>query len=109
MAGPIYGVTMCDVNADDCSSYDGDYRLQVRIAQNNGNPAGQCGGNMRYINRVEYVVGSVDDGDSFETTHCTLGSAMSPTQSTYSATDNGAFECAYSCSEAGTNVTVTFQ
>ena len=107
--GPIYSVTACDINADDCSSYDGDYRLIVRVKEVNGLAAAPCNGNYRYINRVAYSVTAIDDGNSFETTHCTLGGSVSPTQITFAATDNGAFACANNCSQVGTNLVVTFQ
>lgn len=107
MSGPIRSVVICDINADNCMSLDGDYRLNVDINQTNGMGGGDCTGQPRYLNRVEYTISNIDDGDDYDGTHCVVGSAVSPTTNSFSATDFGAFECAFSC-EAGPSLTVTF-
>jgi len=105
--GPIRSVTICDINADECESYDGDYRLNVIVDKTYGAGGGSCNGNPRYINRVVYTISSVDDGDAYDASGCTLGSAVSPTTNSFSATDFGTFECTFDC-EPGPALTVTF-
>jgi len=106
--GPIYDVVICDINADNCQSLDNDYRLNVDIDEINGViAAGLCIGNPRHINRVVYTITNISNGDDYDAAHCVVGSAVSPTTSSFSATDFGAFECAFNC-EAGPSLTVTF-
>ena len=105
--GPIYDVVICDINSDNCMSLDNDYRLNVDIDELNGNPAGFCSLNMRHINRVMYTITNISNGDDYDGTHCVVGSAVSPTTSSFSTTDFGSFECNFNC-EAGPSLTVTF-
>jgi len=107
MNGPIYDVVICDINADDCLSLDNDYRLNVDIDEINGAASTPCGLLNRHINRVVYTITNISNGDDYEGTHCVVGSAVSPTASSFSATDFGTFECAFNC-EAGPSLTVTF-
>lgn len=105
--GPIYAVVTCDINADHCMSLDGDYRLNVNIKQINGIGGGDCAVYDRHLNRVEYTITNIDDGDDYDGTHCVVGSAVSPTANSFAQTDFGAFECGFSC-ETGPSLTVTF-
>jgi len=105
--GPIYAVVICDINADDCLSYDGDYRLNVNVVQSNGGGSGGCAGNPRFLNRVEYTITNINNGDAYDASTCVLGAAVSPTTNSFTATDFGAFECAFNC-EVGPSLTVTF-
>jgi len=106
--GPIYDVVICDINSDNCQSLDNDYRLNVDIDKLFGLvPTGPCSMNPLYINRVEYTITNVSNGDDYDASHCVVGSAVSPTTNSFSATDFGAFECAFDC-ETGPSLTVTF-
>jgi len=106
--GPIRDVVICDINSDNCQSLDNDYRLNVDIDTFFGLvPSGPCSGNALFINRVEYTITNVSNGDDYDGTNCVVGSAVSPTTNSYSATDFGAFECAFDC-ETGPSLTVTF-
>ena len=101
-AGPIYGVTVCHV--DGCGTMGAianawAYELVVQVAKNNG----LCtlgGGSVGYLSHVDYETTAVDDGDTIRTSNCTELAAVSPTSQSFSVTDNGAFECTYSCAVA---------
>lgn len=60
---------------------------------------------------VAYETSSVDDGYPIvNTTTCALGSVVSPTSQTFSQTDSGTFECAFTCAGAdGPGVTITYE
>jgi len=106
--GPIRSVVLCDINSDQCvDTFDNDYRLNVDIDKVNGAVAGgPCNGNFRYINRVVYTITNIDDGDDYDSSHCVIGSAVSPTSNSFVATDTGTFECAFNC-ETGPSLTIT--
>jgi len=107
--GPIYDVVICDINTDPCiDTFDNDYRLNVDIDEIFGLvPTGPCAMNPLHINRVVYTITNISDGDDYDDSHCVVGSAVSPTTNSFSATDFGAFECAFDC-ETGPSLTVTF-
>jgi len=105
--GPIYDVVICDINSDNCLSLDNDYRLNVDIDEVNGIANTLCGPWARHINRVVYTITNIANGDDYDGAHCVVGSAVSPTSSSFSATDFGAFECTFDC-EAGPSLIVTF-
>jgi len=108
MNGPIYAAVICDINSDPCiNTFDNDYRINVDIGEINGSANTQCGPLPRHINRVVYTITNISNGDDYDDVHCMLGSAVSPTTSTFAATDFGTFECAFNC-EAGPSLTVTF-
>jgi len=107
--GPIRSVVLCDINSDQCvDEFDNDYRLNVDIDEVYGLVSGgPCNGFPLHINRVVYTITSISDGDDYDSSHCVVGSAVSPTSNTFSATDFGTFECAFNC-ETGASLTVTF-
>lgn len=63
------------------------------------------------LQEVDYGTTSVDDGNPItDTTTCALGNSESPTTNTFTATDNGTFECAFTCADAtGPSVTISYQ
>jgi hypothetical protein len=79
------------------------YRLYVELNDTIG-PAGAF--NLR---QVTFTASSVDDGYELDTSSCTLGNAVEPSYETYSASDTGLFECYYSCSNAGTTLSITYE
>lgn len=105
--GPIRSVTICDINADACEGYDGDYRLNVVVDQAYGTGGAGCSMYSRFINRVVYTITEIDDGDDYNATLCVLGTAVGPTTNSFTATDSGTFECSANC-EQGPSLTITF-
>lgn len=62
-----------------------------------------------YLQKVVFRSTVVDDGITVDDTDCSAGSAVSPTSQTWSATDTGGFECAFSCStNMGASVTILY-
>jgi len=76
------------------------YELVVQIDKNRGVCSGTAGSFSGYLSHVDYETTSVDDGDTIRTSNCTLLASVSPTTQTFSVTDNGAFECTYTCAAA---------
>lgn len=64
-----------------------------------------------YLTSVDYATTSVDSGNlvDISASPCTEGSAVSPTSQTWTATDNGAFECGLSCSDNGASTAILYQ
>ena len=113
--GPITSVTIC--NTGSCggeteldNGYS--YRLLVNI---NHTLQWQCPVDQNtydvYLSSVAYRTTSVDDGNLVDVsaTPCTEGAAVSPTSQTWTATDNGAFECALSCSDTGASAAILYR
>ena len=110
--GRIRGLSICALG--DCGSsivFDG-YELVVDIDHTLAAAPCPLVPNLGFpiLDRVQFQTTSVDDGDELNAPLCTLGSSVSPTSQTFTATDHGGFECGYSCSAAsGTSVTITYQ
>lgn len=102
--GPIRSISICHI--DGCTNMDThswEYRLIVDVDSTVG---ALCG---RYLNRVIYTTTSIDDGDVIDTNDCTEASSVSPATQTVSATDYGAFECAFNCSGTAATATIAYE
>lgn len=113
--GPIRSVTVC--NAGSCGGQNEldngyAYRLLVDI---NHTSAWLCPVDENlysvYLSSVAYQTTAVDDGNlvDLSVSPCTEGTAVSPTSQTWSATDNGAFECGLSCDDSGASTTILYR
>jgi hypothetical protein len=99
----ILDIDVCDTN-DWCDTEDTHgygYRLIAKVVD----PL-PLAYNLR---QVVFATTSVDDGYELDTSNCTLGSSVSPTSQSFSATDLGAWECGYSCSSSGTSLQITYE
>lgn len=109
-AGPIRSVSICDV--DSCSSggstHSWVYKLIVDIDHMQSLSCLSPPLKPTYLARVQYETTTVDDGNVISG-NCTEGSAGTPTSQTFTATDNGSFECSFVCSATGPSVTITYQ
>lgn len=107
--GPIYSVTVCDVESCDSLTHGWSYRLIVAI----DDAILVCGGtlsNFGFLDRVTYTAVSADDGHVIDDDECEEGASVtwvSPVAVT--GTDFGAFECAQSCNSVGINLTLHYQ
>lgn len=88
--------------AEDTHSYG--YKLYVKV-----NDPVWTGGPVHNLRQVVFATTSVDDGYELDTTNCVLGSAVTPTTQTVSATDSGTFECGYACANNGTTLNITYE
>ena len=103
--GPIYGVTVCATyGCGSGMSVDNSwgYELVVDVLKINGMFSSiSCNPGVNgYLTRVEYVTTSVDDGNQINGLLCSESTAVSPISQSFGVTDNGAFECTYSCAGA---------
>lgn len=109
-AGPIIDVTVCHVSG--CGTMGAvanawSYELVVQIAKNRGMCDGVWPG---FLSHVTYETTSVDDGDTIRTANCTELDPVSPTTQTFSVTDNGTFECTFTCAAAaGPTLFLTYE
>jgi hypothetical protein len=92
-------VSVCD--SAECGNYANgwEYRLIVDIAITDG---------ADFLSDVVYTTTSVSNGNLVDSSQCTERGSVSPTGQTFSATDGGGFECAFSCSASGPSVTITY-
>ena len=109
MAGPVYGVTVCDRASCGSLSHGWGYRLQVQIDDS----VLVCTGGLQnpgFLNQVTYTADTIDDGHVIDTSGCLEGASVvwvSPV--VVQATDSGPFECASSCNNTGASLTLTYQ
>lgn len=93
--GLINSVSVCD--GSKCTSggntHSWEYVLLVDLDLDDGSL-----GNV-FLYSVSYATGTLDDGDTLNTTSCAEVAAVSPAGGA-STTDSGPFECAYSCASA---------
>jgi hypothetical protein len=62
------------------------------------------------LRQVVFTTTAVDDGNQVDDRNCSLDDAVSPTSQSFSVTDSGSFECAYSCgSVSGPSLTITYE
>lgn len=98
----IFGVGVCSLSpceAEDMHAYA--YRMYVDVSD----PTIGSGKNLNY---VTFTATTVPDGHELNPTPCELGSATTPTASSFNATDNSTFECPYNCSATGTTLNITY-
>lgn len=106
--GVIGSIGICEVGQG-CDNANGElgYKLYVDITSQQTNLCN--GGNNTYLSKAVFTSTSVDDGITVNETTCASGSSVSPTSQTWTATDNGAFECAFNCTAGpGASVTITY-
>jgi hypothetical protein len=106
-SGLINSVSVCD--GSKCTSggntHSWEYALLVNLSLDDDPPVGA----PRFLYKVEYSTGTLDDGDTINATSCTEVSAVSPYGGA-SATDFGPFECSFSCATAsGPSTTISYQ
>jgi hypothetical protein len=110
-ANPIIAAYICDLES--CTGGDGphgaSYRVLLDITQQIFPFSGPCGLVAANLNKVDFDSSRIDDGISYDNSTCQSGVGAQPTQVSYSATDNGTFECALSCSDLGASVTILYQ
>jgi hypothetical protein len=101
----VIDIDVCDVASLDCSTVtDGHsygYKLIVDITD-------AYGGDPHHLRQVVYTTTAVDDGYLLNLGTCALGAAQTVNSQTWTATDNGAFECAYNCSQNGTSMVIEY-
>ena len=103
--GPIYGVTVCATYGcgSGMSIYNSwGYELVVDVVKVNGTFGSiSCSVPVNgFLSRVVYATTSVDDGNQINGLLCSESTAVSPISQSFGVTDNGAFECTYSCAGA---------
>ena len=103
----IVGISVCALSSCDIvDSHSSEYRLYVNV--NDPGPL-SAGGNVGWIKAVTFTTTDESDAEPLDVTTCTLsGVSFSPLSSSYSATDNGVFECSYDCTQTGASVTITY-
>jgi hypothetical protein len=107
--GPIRGVSICD--GSECGGGDNgwSYELIVDIDHSLYLNCPVSGSKWGYLSKVAYTTTAVDDGNEIDISDCSEGAVVSPGGTPYSATDTGAFECAFTCAASGPTVTINYQ
>ena len=99
----IIDINVCDTNdfrdSQDTHSYG--YRLTAKVVD----PVSP----NHNLRQVVFTTTSVDDGQELDTSTCVLGTSVSPTSQSFSATDSSPWGCGYSCSNVGTSVQITYE
>lgn len=94
---------MCDISGT-CASTTGPraYRLKVDITDPFSGP--------NNLQSVVFTTTAVDDGFTIDNSDCsTTTTTVTPTSQTFTATDNGGFECDFACANiTGPAVTITY-
>jgi hypothetical protein len=102
--GPILGVDVCPVagcGEDEVIDHSWAYELIVDL-NNNHNFVCGMGVQQGALQQVDYLATSIDDGDTIDTENCVEDLEVTPvTTSAYGASDTGAFECPFTCEDAG--------
>jgi hypothetical protein len=100
----ITDIDVCDFQTCDAVDvHSHGYRLVAKVVDPH------LPGGIHNLRQVVFATTSVDDGYELDTSTCTLGTSVSPTSQTFSATDSGGFECGYSCDNSGTNLLITYE
>jgi len=98
----ILTVSVCSLSpceAEDMHAYA--YRMYVNL----NDPSAMAGKNL---SRVTFTATTVPDGHELDPSPCELGSATTPTASSFNSTDSGIFECPYNCSATGATLNITY-
>lgn len=97
----VMDVDICDESTCDKVDLHGyGYRLSAKLRDPNGSF------NLR---QVVFEASDVDDGQELDTSMCSLGTAVSPTEASFTATDSGSFACGYSCDEIGASLLISYE
>ncbi|MCC7019142.1 MAG: hypothetical protein IT332_05275 [Ardenticatenales bacterium] len=97
----IIDIAVCSLSpceAEDMHAYA--YRMYVDV--NDPGPGG------KHLSHVTFTATTVPDGHELDPSPCELGSATTPTSSSFNATDSGVFECPFNCDAAGTTLNITY-
>lgn len=112
LAGPVYEVSACAQGGKNCLAEDTHsygYKLVVDLADQWSWYQCVMGTYPRYLERVQYAASSVDDGYVLDVEECTLGSGVEWSPDVDGATDEGSFECSYSCDADGASVILEYE
>ena len=102
----VIDIDICDVSALDCSSVSDDHSYGYKLIVDINDPSqGMTPHNLR---QVVYTTTAVDDGSLLNLGSCSLGAGQTVNSQTWTATDNGSFECSYSCSATGPTMTIGY-
>ena len=103
MPAGIVDIQVCDISGT-CASTTGPraYRLKVDITDPFSGP--------NNLQSVVFTTTAVDDGFTIDNSDCsTTTTTVTPTSQTFTATDNGGFECDFACANiTGPAVTITY-
>jgi hypothetical protein len=109
-SGPIRSLTVCSALSDTCTSHGTTHGWKYTLVVDVNHTKTVCTNTAAFLHHVDYTATSVDDGDTIDTSSCVETGSLSLYGGTdYSATDNGAFECAFDCSAAGPTLTLYYQ
>jgi hypothetical protein len=111
VSGPIYGVSVCSVGACGATPANGwAYKLIVDIKHTfvENCPYDPYSASA-YLSSVDYTTTAVSNGNLVYTDTCTEGTAVSPTNQTWSRTDPLGFDCSYGCNASGPSVVIYYQ
>jgi hypothetical protein len=107
--GLIRSVSICD--GSECGGGDNgwSYELIVDIQHSQNALACYAGTVPGTLSKVVYTTTVEDDGNEIDVGDCSEGASVSPVGDPFSATDSGAFECAFSCAASGASITITYE
>jgi hypothetical protein len=97
----VMDVDICDESTCDKVDLHGyGYRLSAKLRDPDGG---------FYLRQVVFEASDVDDGQELDTSMCSLGTAVRPTEVSFTATDSGPFGCGYSCDEIGASLLISYE
>jgi hypothetical protein len=99
----ITNIVVC--SGDACGSQEDNHAWSYRLIAQVNDPV-PASFNLR---QVVFTTTSVDDGYAISPTTCSVGTAVSPTSQSFTATDSGMWECGYSCDYSGTSLEITYE
>lgn len=111
-SGPIRAVSVCP--GDSCTSQSGTHSWQYELIVDIDDRKLVCIGNPLngYLEKVEYKAIAADDGHTIDSSNCTEIASVSPLSTApgvfASATDEGPFECPFTCQAANGPSTTIF-